>query len=77
MTMMGVAASTSAGLPSAVRRGDSAEPAKARRVALVTEEWIPPQSPLSEEMTMKSFLDAGAAEVEWAKTSVDGVQYTA
>ena len=37
-------------------RGVSGSWAKARRVALETEEWIPPQRPLSEEMTMKSLL---------------------
>ena len=38
--------------------------AKARRVALVTEEWIPPQRPLSEEMTIKSLCLAGFSALD-------------
>lgn len=41
-----------------------------RRVALETEEWIPPQSPLSEEMTMKSLRLGFSSRGALAKTSV-------
>jgi hypothetical protein len=55
-------------------KGESGELASARRVALVTEEWIPPQRPLSEEMTMKSLCGVGLSAGEFAKTSVAGVR---
>lgn len=43
--------------------------AMARRVALDTEEWIPPQRPLSEETTIKSLRFAGVSEGACWKTS--------
>ena len=55
-------------------KGESGELASARRVALVTEEWIPPQRPLSEETTMKSLRGVGLSAGECAKTSVADVR---
>jgi hypothetical protein len=54
-------------------KGESGLLASARRVALVTEEWIPPQRPLSEETTIKSLRGVGLSAGECAKTSVVGV----
>jgi len=59
--------------PEGGAKGESGELASARRVALVTEEWIPPQRPLSEETTMKSLCGVGLSAGEFAKTSGMGV----
>ena len=61
--------STSVGVVAALARGDSGSLASAFRVALETEEWIPPQRPLSEEMTRKSLLGVGLSVGECSKTS--------
>jgi hypothetical protein len=53
----------------AADKGESDVLAIARRVAFETEEWIPPQRPLSEETTMKSFRGVGLSLAAFAKTS--------
>lgn len=50
-------------------RGDSGSLEMAFRVAFVTEEWIPPQRPLSDDTTTKSFVGVGLSEGVLAKTS--------
>ena len=62
MTMIGEEESTVTSLAEAPARGESGALLKARRVALETEEWIPPQRPLSEEMTMKSLFGVGLSD---------------
>ena len=69
MTIEEASGSTVESLAEESRRESSAL-FKARQVALETEEWIPPQRPLSEEMMMKSLLGVGSSEGTWAKTSV-------
>ena len=51
-------------------RGESGALASALRVAFETEEWMPPQRPLSEEMTTKSLFGVGLSDGTFAKTSV-------
>ena len=59
---MGEEASTVKSLAEAPARGESVALLIARRVALETEEWIPPQRPLSEEMTTKSLFGVGLSD---------------
>jgi len=70
MTIEEASGSTVESLAEEETRGESSALFKARRVALDTEEWIPPQRPLSEEIMMKSLLGVGLSEGTWAKTSV-------
>jgi len=62
MTMEEASESTVESLVEAETRGESSALANARRVALDTEEWIPPQRPLSDEIMMKSLLGVGLSE---------------
>ena len=62
---------TVASLALAVASGESPAPVRALRVALDTEEWIPPQRPLSDEITMKSLFGVGLSEGTCSKTSVE------
>ena len=55
-------------------KGESAALLIARRVALETDEWIPPQRPLSEEMTTKSLFGVGLSDGTWVKTSVRRIE---
>src|ERR1700761_2658283 len=55
-----------------------ASPLRALRVALDTEEWIPPQRPLSEDRTIKSFLGFWAASsggLVWDDSSTLAMPY--
>jgi hypothetical protein len=49
---------------------------RAARVNLETEEWIPPQRPLSEETTIKSLRLPGDSDGALAKISLHSCQYT-
>ena len=70
MTMEEASGSTVKSLAEVETRGESSTLFRARRVAVETEEWIPPQRSLSEEMMIKSLLGVGLSEGTWAKTSV-------
>ncbi len=60
--------------PSGVAKGESVALLIARRVAFETEEWIPPQRPLSEETTIKSLRAEDLSSVATLKTSNYRVQ---
>ena len=68
--MTGDSGSTRASFSFALARRESLSPVRAFRVALLTEEWIPPQRPLSDEITIKSLLGVGLSDGTCSKTSV-------